>query len=247
VSGAYGFIKQGAGTLSLGGALGFTGGVTVGAGTVEIASGGSYTGSGNWQVNSGAKLRVNGTFGGSGTLTLTGATLGGSGTVNKSVTIGAGSRLAPGVNAGTLTLVGAQAWSTGAGYEWQVESADQSGGWDFIQINGALTLSGEFTIYASSITVDGILAAATGFEPGQSYQWLIATASGGISGFSAGNFVVNASEFANANGDFSISKDGNSLYLNYAAVPEPGTWVLLALGGAALYGVRRARRGAIHR
>ncbi|HEY8899427.1 MAG TPA: autotransporter-associated beta strand repeat-containing protein [Chthoniobacterales bacterium] len=247
VSGGYGFIKQGAGTLSLGGPLDFSGGVTVGAGTVEIASGGTYTGSGGWQVNSGAKLRVNGSFGGAGALTLTAATLGGAGTVSKSVTIASGSRLAPGVNAGMLTLVGSQTWSAGGGYEWQVANASQSSGWDFVQINGTLTLSGQFTIYATSITVDGILAAASGFDASQSYQWLIATASGGITGFSATNFVVNTSGFTNANGTFSVSRTGNSLFLDYTAVPEPGTWALLGLAGIALGGVACARRKAIQR
>jgi hypothetical protein len=75
------------------------------------------------------------------------------------------------------------------------------------------------------------------------YSLILATTSGGISGFNADHFVIDTRAFLNAPGstNFSITTVGNNLVLNYAVVPEPSTGVLAfaAVAGIAL----RRRRG----
>lgn len=237
---------DGAGTVVLGGgtAKSFGSKTTVSAGTLEVAGGTTFDGAGDWTISSGAKLRVNGSFAGAGALAVNG-TLTGSGTVTKSVNL-AGGRVAPGVNVGSLTMVGAQTWSGGGGYEWQIGSANGAAGtgFDFLQITGALnvaaTAGNRFTIYVSSVGIDGLGALLADFDPSQTDQWLLVTASGGITGFAASDFLIDATAFLNApDGKFSVSLQGNSLFLNYAPVPEPGTWALLILGAGALLFARR--------
>lgn len=242
---------DGPGTVVLGGgtAKNFAAKTTVSAGTLEVAGGTTFNGAGDWTVNPGAKLRVNGSFAGAGALTLNG-TLTGGGTVTKSVNL-SGGRVAPGVNVGVLTMVGGQTWSGGGGYEWQINSANGAAGtgFDFLQVTGALDVAAaagsRFTIYVSTVGIDGLGALLADFDPGSPDQWLLVTASGGITNFAATDFLIDASAFLNApDGKFSVSRQGNSLFLNYAPIPEPGTWALLLFGAAALL---FARRFAINR
>jgi len=236
---------DGAGTVVLGGGTekSFSSATTIASGTVELAQGTSFTGSGNWQVSAGARLRVNGSFNGSGTLTLNGGTLTGSGTVTKALTLDAGDRIAPGVDVGSIELIGAQTWSGGGGYEWQLSNPEGVAGtdWDFVKITGSLniaaTAQSRFTIYVSGFDLSG-------FDGNLDYDWIIATASAGISGFAASDFLIDASGLAAA-GTFSVRQDGNSLVLSYAAVPEPRTIALmmLAMGVIAVVLKKRQPRG----
>ncbi len=232
---------DGPGRITLGGGTekSFAHATTVAAGTLEISAGTAFTGNGNWTVNTGARLRVDGSFAGSGALALAGGTLTGAGVVSKSLNLAAG-RVAPGVNVGSLKLVGAQTWSGGGGYEWQVADS----GADVLEMTGALdvaaTAGSRFTIYVSSVTMDGLGASLADFDAATADQWLLATASGGITGFSAGDFVIDASAFRNApNGKFSVSRDGNSLFLNFAPVPEPAPCALLLLAAGWIFLRRR--------
>jgi hypothetical protein len=80
-----------------------------------------------------------------------------------------------------------------------------------------------------------------------SYTWTLASASSGITGFNATNFILNiganngTNGFSNElnGGAFSISQSGNSLLLNFTAVPEPGTCLL---GGIGILAMLRRRR-----
>lgn len=69
----------------------------------------------------------------------------------------------------------------------------------------------------------------------------MATAAGGITGFAANAWTIDTALFQNSfNGSFSLSQTGNSLYLNYAAIPEPSTYA--ALAGALALGLAAWRR-----
>ena len=90
----------------------------------------------------------------------------------------------------------------------------------------------------------GAGGALADFDPNQERTWAMVTAVGGISGFAADKFNINAAGFANtlASGwGFSVTQDGGNLNLVYSQtgpepVPEPGTWAAAALlaGGAYL-------------
>jgi hypothetical protein len=97
--------------------------------------------------------------------------------------------------------------------------------------------------------------AVPGFDNTQNYTWKIASAAGGITNFSSSYFNFNTGAtngtggFANAldGGSFSLAQSGNDLNLVFtsasAPIPEPGTWVAMAIfaGGAAYAGWRRRR------
>lgn len=89
ISGPFPLTKTGAGTLTLSGASTYSGGTTISAGTLLVANpGGSGTGTGAVNINSGA-------------------TLGGTGAISGLVTNGSGGILMPGVGgSGQLTLSG---------------------------------------------------------------------------------------------------------------------------------------------
>ena len=62
-------------------------------------------------------------------------------------------------------------------------------------------------------------------------------------GYTAGEFDVDTMGFSNAlDGRFSVVEQGNDLVLDFTAVPESGTWVLLSVGGVALGWVALRRR-----
>jgi len=42
-------------------------------------------------------------------------------------------------------------------------------------------------------------------------------------------------------GAFTVDKVGNTLVLNYSAIPEPSTYALLGIGAMALWVLRRRR------
>jgi hypothetical protein len=50
--------------------------------------------------------------------------------------------------------------------------------------------------------------------------------------------------FSTTGGSLAFSQVGNDIYLNYTAVPEPGTWALLGLAGVAWLIIHRRRRMA---
>jgi len=69
-----------------------------------------------------------------------------------------------------------------------------------------------------------------------------------ITGFDAGLFSIDTGGFQNAfAGSWSVSQDGNDLFLNYAAnqptagVPEPSTLMILGLGAIGMVSVQRRR------
>ena len=119
----YSLSSAGAGTLTLGGANTFGGGVTVVAGTLLADnSSGSAGGTGNVIVDSGA-------------------TLGGTGTISGAVTVNSGGTLAPGdggtaiFNTGTLTL------SPGSNLDAVLNGNTAGAGYDQVNVNGNVSVT----------------------------------------------------------------------------------------------------------
>ena len=246
MDGAGGFTKSGAGTLELSGANSYTGKTTVSEGKLKVS--GSIGASTTIEVRAGAYLEG----GPSGFNLGASQTISGPGTVIGSMTV-AGT-LSPGSSPGTLTT-GSQTWIDGADYNWQVRDATGAAGsgYDTIAITGTLDLAnlttGGFNINLWSLAgiSPDVNGDASGFDPSAAYAWTILTASGGISGFDATDFLINVGAangtagFSNATdgGLFSLSQSGNDLVLSFTAVPEPSS---LVLGGLGLLALGRRRR-----
>ncbi len=235
---------NGAGTVVFSGAAkNYASATTVSGGMLQIASGTSFTGAGTVGVNNGAALRVDGTLGGGGALTISAGVLTGSGTVSRPFSLGAGASIAPGTGVGTLDTAG-ETWAGGGTYRWELNSAATGNGGggsgqDLVSITGSLSLSASaaarFTLQPRTLTTTGAAGLLDGFNPANDYSWKLVTTSGGINGFDSAAFQVDRSGFANpAGGAFSVSQIGNDLYLNYAAVPEPSTWILAGVGMAGV-------------
>jgi hypothetical protein len=143
----------------------------------------------------------------------------------------------------SLTLSG------GAIYQFQINDATGGAGtgWDLVNSSGAITLNGSnaipITIQVQSLTLGNASGTAANFDGTQSYSFLLASGSS-ISGFSPTEFTVDSSLFQNSgSGVWSVTQSGNSLELDYSAVPEPSSYALLAGGGALLLAGLRRRGG----
>lgn len=260
-------------SMQLRGANTYTGPTTVTAGTLEIASNGTINSSSGVTVNGGAfvygnnttalnravtvnggQFRYNSTQAYNGALNFVSGSVGGSGNLSgTSLTIGAGRTLSPGNSPGTLNT-GAETWETDGTYLWEINALATSAppgvegaatGWDVVVINGALSITagtGEFDLNVDSL---GVLS---NWDNSGTYQWRIATATGGITGFDAGVFSINTSQFSDENslgaGSFYVTNVGNHIFLNFSTVPEPSAVALFAIGGLAMV-LRRPRGKSI--
>ncbi|WP_206026098.1 autotransporter-associated beta strand repeat-containing protein [Roseimicrobium sp. ORNL1] len=223
-------------------------------GTLLIDSGVALTGNGNVTVDAGAKLKVNGTLGGTGQLAVSG-TISGTGTVQRGFSIANGATISPGNSVGTLTVIGDLLFGGGGVFSWEMQNAsgDEGTGWDLLTIEGKLnitaTSANRFEVELVTLNLSGVQGIPTGFDPYELYDWTILTALDGIVGFSADKFSLDLASFVGPHSsNFSIGKlahgDGSeSLVLHYnpVAVPEPGRSMLLFFAAATAL-LRRRRR-----
>lgn len=233
----------GGGRVVLTGANTYSGGTNVNGSTLVVsnATGSSATGTGAVTVASGATLAGTGFL-----APNTGNTITISGTVAPGATAGTVGTL----TFGTGTTSAAVTTTTGAAYAFDLATAgtanppghggsDTAGGHDALVVNGTLNVAG--------MTVNPTALAGSGFDPNSNYSWTIATATGGITGFSQAA-VGTPTGFSSYSGTFSLlqSMDTNSLFLEYtvAPVPEPGSVLAVAAAGLGLGYVRRRRSRA---
>lgn len=220
----------------------------VGTGAAQIAktgsgrltlSGTSVTYPGITNVNAG-DLRINGTLASSASTVEVnggGATLSGTGTINRHVNINPGGFISPGASTGTLN-VDSITWKPLGNYYFEMNNATgtegSASGWDLLNVAGVLditaTSSNKFTVYVNSLDLSQSPGDAVNFVNSTIYQWRIATASGGITGFSADAFQVNAAGFSNddAPTQWTITSVGDDIFLNYlgneAVISAPATF-----------------------
>jgi autotransporter-associated beta strand protein len=208
----------GAGTGSVGAAIGTLGSATVtvnklDAGTWTLSGDNTYTG--GTTVTAGTLLANNtaGSATGTGNVTVNGGTLGGTGTISGTTTFNGGQ-----LTAGTAGSVGTLTFGTdlvmGSGSTWLVDFLNDQA--DFINVqSGAITLAGSL-----SISHDG------SWQPNKTYQIArYQTLTGTFNGLPGGERI----------GDFFINYgSGNNDYITLQAIPEPETWaatlLILALG-----------------
>jgi fibronectin-binding autotransporter adhesin len=253
------FTKVGNGMLTLTGANAYTGGTTISFGAVRTSHV-SALGTGAVTVSGATSiLNLSGTAIANTVTVESGGSVQGSGGVG-AFTIASGGNVSPGNSPGTLTA-GATTFGPGGSYTWQINDASPGGagattGWDLLSISGALnvtaTSSSPFTLTLASLTSGNLAGSVIDFNPSQNSSYTVATASGGIGGFNANQFVIDATGFSNATngGTWSLTAVGNDLNLNFtaSAIPEPSTYAALAgtfaLGLAACRKRRRRQGGS---
>ncbi|MEO6738624.1 MAG: PEP-CTERM sorting domain-containing protein [Chthoniobacteraceae bacterium] len=218
-------------TVNAGGAF------TVVAGTTAELNGGLL-------VNNGAQTGVlNINYGG----LAKGA--GSFGTVN----VADGGKFSPGNSPGTA-MIASMSFLDGGSYLFEMTSAapapgvrqdllDISGG---LAINAGTTPNSRFTIQLLTIDLGNSPVALSDFDAAIAHSYRIATATGGITGFSTDEFAIDTSGFLNPTngGTFSVSQAGNDLFVNFIPVPEPSSAMLLILGGLSAANWRRNRKAA---
>ena len=249
-----GLTKTGTGTLSLEGANSYNGPTTVSAGSLIVASTGSLSSSAV-SISNGATFRYNGSSSLAASITVGGdgvgrAVLGGTGTINSAVALNSlNDVLSPGNSPGIQSFTPNQTWSSFT-YDWELNNftgTTAGTAFDQISIAGSLDLlpTSSYTLNVISLTAGNVAGDVPNFTEVDT-SWIILTASGGISGFDSGDWLVDTNSFSalgSIAGRFTISQSGNNLNLNYV-VPEPSTYALLGVSALACgaWFVRRRRK-----
>ncbi len=234
-----GITKSGAGTVILTGNNGYTGGTTVGAGTLLVNNTtGSGTGANTVSVSSGTTLGGNGTI--SGATTLTTATLAAGGAA---------------ATAGTLTFGAGLALNAGSIFDWdmqQVATTDpgvpgaggtNAGAYDKIVLSGpANSLTGSANNVFKIVLGSGKTFGDAFWDTNKTWTDVF-TGSGATTSLASifSTFNANGSNlidgFVAGEGTFTLN---GSSTLNWTAVPEPSTALAGLLLGAGLIRRRRA-------
>lgn len=204
--------------------------------------------------------------GAGGGLTKQGAgtfTLSGSNTYTGATTVTAGTLLVSGSLASNVTVNGGVFGGTGTATGATVNAGAALQGGDGATASGALSLAGNVTLADNSLIKltlgsagsHSSLARTGGtwvFDSNQAFSFINAGANvgmydnliTGLTGTEAGLLTIGTWTISNAGWVGTFSFDGSNIDLNLAAVPEPGTWTLLAfsLTAACIFG-RRKRSG----
>ncbi len=226
LDGIGGLTKLGPGTLTLSGTNIYTGATTVEAGTLVLT--GSIAASSTILVKQTAFLDISGVGGGFDL--ASGQTLSGKGIILGNADLLAGSFLAPGESAGTLSFTG--------NLDLSLEVAAPATHALLFEL-GTVAASDRIFLTSGTLNIgtglefdDFIFTALGGFGPGtytlfDTSNVILGGLGANLSGLISGNSATLA-----------ISGDGRDVQINI--VPEPSTLVALLTGGALL-GLRRRR------
>lgn len=218
ISGSYGLTKTGAGKLTLTGAGSYTGETTVSAGTLQVD--GSIDGAG-------------------GDLTVAGGTLAGSGSIARDVIVSTAGYVAPGSSVGELTISGNVTFD--GVYQWELASLVDNGSgtpgvdWDVITLSG-----GSLTGTDPTISLTGLAPSGDAFWT-SSHVWTTVADAGSITLAGGGVIGYTPGEFGNFGVQWGGSPGNLQLQLTWTPIPEPGAFMLLALGlsGLLVYAWRK--------
>jgi hypothetical protein len=130
--------------------------------------------------------------------------------------------------------------------------------WDYLNLtDSTLTLTGPITLRIDALQADGVtratLSSQNSFDPVAGNYHMLFVRTAGISGFTAGTFQVQDSvegfgvfgtgnAFTPAAGQFWVSLEGNDLYINCAAVPEPSSVLMVGVACCGGFVLRRRRK-----
>lgn len=235
ISGSGSVTKLGAGALNLTAANTYGGGTTVFAGTLTVNN-------------------TTGSATGTGAVTVSGATavLGGNGTIGAAVTVQNGGTLAPGDSTATLHVTGGDVTlASPSTFQVALGSANPTPGTN----TNSLVAVTDGSISFVDGTVFDVRTAGQSFTPFLTYEYIIGTVSGAnnspdikyngstlsstITGTTGdGRFTTDYASPA----QFSLSRSGGNLILDFTPVPEP-EWVtaIFAVGLGGAVWLRRRR------
>lgn len=253
LAGSGDFTFTGPGTLTLNANNSFTGTTRVNAGTLALGSDGKINNSAGVSLAAGAKFNVSTVTGGY--VLGTDQSLSGGGTVVGNTTI-AGTHT-PGFSPGIQTFEGNLSYSTGASVVWELIDDTLAGrGTNFdgidvvgnLAFNGATTLELDFGLATSAVNWNDALWSSdiTGAS-----GWKIFGVTGSIAGLQNVQIVTSnwldgadlAFDTARPDASFSLFQGEDGVYLNYSAVPEASSCLLISIAGC-LTVFRRKRRNA---
>ena len=231
-----GLTKTGNGTLTLAGNMLFAGPAIVSAGRLNIDG---TLGPGTYPSDS--------------VYALSGATLGGSGTIQRAVCI-YGTHSPGSSGPGVQTIDGAVVYYPGANVDWKLAASTTDGrgtNYDGITGNyGVAHFYGNTTLTLIFNAPDSTVKWSDDFWS-TGHQWVVYS-NFFMNGFDY--FSIALENWADSTGalfntalsksEFTISSAGTDIYLNYAGVPEPSTYALLALGALALACARLRKKTA---
>lgn len=254
---------NGSNRLTMAGPISGTGGLNiVGNGPKSLNGANTYTGPTALTAGS---LRVNGSITNDSTVTIgPGTTLAGNGTISSTTSLQAGAilSLVDGVGASALTFGKGLGVNATASTAWYLLSntdalgaAGTTSGYSQVRVTGGdltipatapITLTFQYSV--GSVEQSSVLWANPFWDA--SHSWKIVDYSGtgtvSVNNYTIANpsFLDSGSNALNTatRGSFSITNDGQDVYLQYTAVPEPTTALAAASAAVAWLVMRRRRR-----
>ena len=220
ISGSGSLTKTGSGTLTLSGtSTSYSGASTVNTGAMQVTG---NLGTGTVTVNNGAALSGTGTVGG--------------------VALSSGGILTGGVDGGVgkLTVSENLSFSAGGILNWKL--GDASGlagtGFDSFDVRGTLDLTGLTSGSTLQFNILNAVGGTTGFLNNQNSQWLVASTTNSIAGFSTNDFTISTTGFTNAlgGGAFGFITNAAGLYLQFKALGVDPWTGNIAAGSSVISG-----------
>ena len=217
----------------------------IGTGNTTLAGANTYTG--NTTVSAGTLILAGGASLGNGAVTVaSGATLGGNGSISGVVSIASGGTLAPGNSPGIIST-GDLSLAEGSSLSAEITGSGTLAGTDYDQVNvtGTISLLGNLTLTLTSYTpTPGQLI----FLINNDLTDTITTGFANVNGGSLSNntefnlagerwFISYEADYNGGTGSTFTGGNDVALY----AIPEPGTWALLAFSLATAIVLRRRR------